>query len=735
MSLLSAAQLTKIAALTVALAEARGGGKQVEVCELVAADWPAPDARVFYASTFADDIWPGLRALIGDAAIEPRLQGSQFLEVLRDSGIADDSVPLDLWDADRAISALFETHGEGVRVEIYFYFPAFDLLLSMWHGHFRPPDSADEERFKAQAENGFMSVQLSLPRRAFYNTCQAAVFGGRFATQAEIDEHDCDYNRQIVGGTRGNLDSATGLPYTSCPKNTRAACIARLGDDLSYLAFDTLVSSHTVGSRGVIATSRGNENNLKRPLRVLAGERTVRNLDLLQYVVEIGNPKHPEAGSISLLYAVSEGRLRSLGQPKVNNVPVQPQHYATRLGWARQPAVGFVGGAHNYPKTALLHVVLQGDFSKVDPTGIQTEIGAQGNDDVRVYTAETTFTAAYTNSRAWWLLETLRHKRWGLGGDVVRFAIEADFIPLAAWFAEEVSFRAPDGTGTTGPRSTFKGELLDRTAQQQINDICLAGRCTVPFPYQGKLRVMPLTKLTADELLAAPVFTDYDSSFERNIIRDDSTHKSSLTRAIKSDRELPNRIVVTFDDAAHNYEEHPRVVEDEDQQRAAGRAFGDTGRRVVEKPYGLLGVTAQGEADRCAELLLRLGEFDEGGIENNLRITFQTFFTHALELYKSKVIRVLAKQLINPRTGVQKFAYFRIRSVRQLPNLLVEISAQAYPVEYYALTENLVVPVGAGGGDLITNPGGGRGARPRDVLAGSVDTTPDAIIIHMARAL
>lgn len=469
MSALSTEDQAKLAALAGLIQAARSGGDDVQVAELVRVDWSAPDGRIYYASTFVDDIWPTLRAkldALGGGDVQPRLTGGPFLEVMRDSGISDDSVSLSLWDGDHVVSDLFETHGDGERVEIFFYFPQVDLLLSQWHGHLRPPEDADEETFSASAENGFMSVNLPLPRRAFFNTCQA-VFGGLLKTQAEIDEHDCPWNLHI-GGSVG-VPGSELLP--TCPRRTRADCVARLGDSLSWLGFDTGIASYPIGSRGVIATSRGNETRLKRPLRALAGKRTVRDLDLLAYVVETGNPDHPERGSIKLLYAVAEGRLHWLGQPRANNAPVQPQHYSTRLGWARQPSTGFTVNANNYSRTALLNLVLQGDFRNTDPASIQVEIPAEGSDDVRVYASEDPedFVEEYSQARAWWLQHVLRHKRYGLGADVRRF-VQKDFIDLAAWHAETITYKDKDGNSYTGPRSTFNAELIDRSAQQQIND-------------------------------------------------------------------------------------------------------------------------------------------------------------------------------------------------------------------------------------------------------------------------
>src|SRR6185295_4157762 len=103
-----------------------------------------------------------------------------------------------------------------------------------------------------------------------------------------------------LGVSFGNLDPSTGLPFTSCPRNNRQVCIDRLGDDLSYLAFDTIIESHTVNETkgpNVTVTSRGNETNLSRPLRVIAGQRHVSDLDLLAFVVE-PDTKHPDKGSV-----------------------------------------------------------------------------------------------------------------------------------------------------------------------------------------------------------------------------------------------------------------------------------------------------------------------------------------------------------------------------------------------------------------------------------------------------
>src|ERR1043165_4489934 len=111
--------------------------KSWQVAELVAVHWPyhgahPPDGTIYYCSAPLDEL-PGYEGLgARGLAIEMRFNGNQFLDIPIDSGVSDDKVDLDFWDADGEISRLFATYGEGVRTEIFYYFPEVDLLLSQW---------------------------------------------------------------------------------------------------------------------------------------------------------------------------------------------------------------------------------------------------------------------------------------------------------------------------------------------------------------------------------------------------------------------------------------------------------------------------------------------------------------------------------------------------------------------------------------------------------------------------
>jgi hypothetical protein len=649
----------------------------------------------------------------------------------------------------------------------------------------------------------------------------------------------------------GLLDPTTSAPFTSCPRNTTAACVARLGDALSYLAFDTVAESHVVHETkgpNITVTSRGNENNLKRPLRVIAGARHVSDLDLLAFVVE-PNTKHPDEGSVKCLFAVSEGRNKSVGNGKINQITIAPFHNNFRLGAKRQAQTSFSPNILNYSGTALFLGVAQGDFTAAGAEDLRGECDVEGLADVRVYRDAINFSEEYTSERGWWLLHVFRNKRWGYGLDAARVNID-DFLELATWFKQTVAQKDKDGNDTTGPRSQFNAELIDRTAQQQITDICSSGRIGLPFPHRGVLRVVPLRQ--ALELFSASVFTDQahwgaldraptlseastwfdalaaaraisnaellsectdrvaslfngseyaarartDEQFVTDCYRAylrregepegvaawlavigtigragvlngfagsqefiricqdqpvptftdrgewrnvcvDANEKSTLEFSMQSDAELCNRIVLTFDDQSQQNAQVPLTFEDVGQQLKAGRSFGDTSRRAVERQFNAFGVTSIGEAGRLGNLLLDLGEFDEGGLANNLRVRLTTWYLEAVELHPYQIIRIECDKLdqlntVRTAQGLEAFHYFRVRTITRQADLTVEISAQAYPVDYYDRLELLTrgpelppIPPGGGGFDPDDPTGPPRQRLPFEVTLTDVGVDGD----------
>ena len=701
------------------------------VCELVRVRWPAPTGDVYYAASHYDREGGYETLAARELNVVAKFpEGERFLDLPFSSGIGDERVDLNFADVHGDMRTLYALHGSGLRVEIFYYFPQVDWLYPTWWGHLQPPEGADALTFKAKAAAGFRSAQLPLPRRAFYRGCQA-LFGGKLDSLEAIANNDCPYNRHL-GGSVGNLDPVTGLPYTDCPRHTTGVCIARLEPPGAtrapqFLAFDTVIETiiNRQSKGGTLyPTSRGNESNLSRPLRVVFGDRKLRDLDLLAYLPQYNN-NNADRGFVRALFAACEGPIAAMWDCRVNDVTVGFQHLNTRLGHLRQAPTGFTPNVSNYSGTAHWFGVWGWiNPANFGPGNLSGSCRVLGLNNIRVYSDEDTYTLNYTTNRAWCLMEVLRNRRWGHGLDDARFHV-SDFIDLAAWCDEVVAYSTPQNELFTSIRSTFNAELTERTAQQQIRDICLAGRFGLPFQQAGKMRVVPLRK--EEDLENVPTFSEEGTS--RQIVKikqNDGSFKSTLTYTQKSDAEVPNRYVVTFEDSSANYAERNLTIEDVDAQLRAGRAFGDHTQRVVEKKETLLGVTNYGEAVRVGWTLLDLGPFDEGGLKNNFQVKFQTWFKHAITLHRYKVIRVVSST-IEPFG----FEYFRVQSIKRKGDLKVEITAQAYSVDYYEELENAEVPPPIPPPEEHPNPGGPRGGRPEPVEPTGFGFTNDRIFFHL----
>jgi hypothetical protein len=110
---------------------------------------------------------------------------------------------------------------------------------------------------------------------------------------------------------------------------------------------------------------------------------------------------------------------------------------------------------------------------------------------------------------------------------------------MANWGAYKVRYTDSFGTNWDHYRSTSNVELIEKKVQQQIEDMCMAGRFSRPFLFDGKIHMVPLRALTVDELAACPVFTD-EGTTGRNVVfdKDGDIEKSSLMISRKSDLEL-----------------------------------------------------------------------------------------------------------------------------------------------------------------------------------------------------
>lgn len=676
-------------------------GTTIEVHEMVRVDWPSPDGAMWYATDQIDES----ATVAPDTDGEPiyvRLladdETDSFFPLNMDATIGDEEVDLDFWDADEDIATKLNTHGEGVTAEIYYWFPQVELLLSQWQGHFEYGDEEDATHIAIRAVQGFRSSDSTVPTGGHYPHC-SAVFGGLFETQAEIDEGACPYNKQISGGTIGNNDPDTGLPWTYCDRRTTQSCTDRAVDPKYHFSHRTTtrsVQNPQSSGPNLTSTSVDNTTGLEEPVVVVMGKRRRYGFSLLGYRRDLNNAT-PDRGWFLGQYEVCRGPVQSLSQFRFKvgdkEKPAESLHLGYRYGFKGEipySADNWQLTTHTYSLVATAKYNFGWiNAEEVDPKDATGSCLVEGLRDIRVYTDATTYTLEHTSNRAWQIAKILCDKIWGFGLDYSRLDIDS-FIEAADWCEEFVRYTDPFDTDWDHVRSDSHVELIGRKVQQQIDDMCIAGRLSKPFMFQGKIHIVPLRKLTSGELADCPVFTDEGDS--PNIIWEgepgDETSTLKITKRL-SVKDLANRIECKFDNAANDWLNVPlRPVEDEDAQLAAGRLFGDSTRKINKKEYNLMGVTSEAQAIKLAWTLLDLGPCDEGGLRNNLPLKFSIWFADALELHPDKVIKVVSSKLTK-----YGFEYFRVKSITRQPNLFVEITCQAYNEDYMDTLESTVTPV------------------------------------------
>ncbi len=686
---LDAETQTKLAALKVQ--------PELTLCEVLAVHWPAPDGTKYYAGTKLDEL-PNFRGILKYVpdGVDPRLPGRSFPNAELAADVSDERINLTFWDADGEITRLFRTHGEGVKVELIYFFPQIDWFVAHWFGHFQPPSEVDMVDFSTSAASGFRSAGLPLPHRIYQLPCQNQ-YGPSvpLLTQEEIDESGCPVNKHI-GGPIGNIDPATGQVYPKCAK-TIPDCQKIVGDTKSYTGIITTVAAVAIQTHGqtTFASSKGNETTLKQPIRVLyGGPRVVRALDLLAYRQE-HNTAHADQGFLAAQFSIGEGPLFSISNCSINQAIVGAAHLNTRLGTNRQSPTSYAPNISNFSYLANFF----GRIGPLNPGGynasnITGQCTAMGLANIRVYTSETEYTEIYTDLRGWCLLNLYHKWRYGHGIDIRRFVI-GDWIYIAEQDAANLTFTDPLGNTWTGQRNKFSADLQGRSAQEQIRDLCLFGRYTMPFQYLGKIRILPLQK---EPLENVPVFTDEGP--EQNILRnaDNDPDKPLMPRIYyskKSDAELANELLITFEDSQNGNIERPQTFADEKQQLKAGRAAGESSLRIVRKQYSALGISQQANLVRVGWQLYYLGEFDTGGTLNNCGYRFYTTFQAGFALYQSQVIKLdaaLVRRTSPSQDRPQGFTYFRVIKKRRLPDLSYEVQVWAYPEDYYDELEVVIPP-------------------------------------------
>jgi hypothetical protein len=712
----SAGDQTKIATLRTL----RAAGTPIEVHEIIKVEWPSPTGTIYYACQKTDEVASSTApsvtlASIGVTPLQCRIIPGDipnwFLPIDMNSEIGDEETEITFWDGDDAFTTLMETHGEGVKCSFYFWFPTpayysstVNLLLPVWHGHMRYEHEVDVDRVQVKIAQGFRDADAMLPWVGHYDECQSPFPPeAGLTTQAQIDEIDCNYNNYNGIGSTGTAG------FTSCPKLTTGDCVTRGIDPLRHYSHATmqvsLVNDQTHGPR-LYSISQGNNTNLKEPRRVVMGRKRVSGMPILAFRRDYNN-NHPDQGWFFGMYEVGAGPIQSISQVTVvvggNNIQnAVPMHLNWQLGAKGQAAWPGLS-THGFSGTAYI-VYNYGWINPgtVNPSDATASGVIEGCNDIRIYTTTSAYTTGYTTNRVWQLLYILTSKRWGYGLDYARFDIQS-WIDAADWADDAVRFTDSDGTNWDHIRAESNVELIGRKVADQINDLCMAGRLSRPFLFNGKICIVPLKAHTSGELAAAPVFTDVEDYIVSdgvypNIISEGEGVNARSTLRIgprKSDKDLPNRIEGTINDEANNWLETPfPPIVDDSLQYKAGRVVGDGTRKTNVKTINLLGVTHRAQAVKLATSVLDLGEFDEGGLENNLPLKFRIWFIDALDLHPEKPIKVL-----NPKIGKYGFTYFRVKKIRRETNLYYSLEVQAYNKTYMDAFESAhTVTEGGGSG-------------------------------------
>lgn len=292
---------------------------------------------------------------------------------------------------------------------------------------------------------------------------------------------------------------------------------------------------------------------------------------------------------------------------------------------------------------------------------------------------------SWTDDRVNWLLESFTNQKWGMRYPFSRMHVDS-WNHTQATLAQYVRFTHthPDGEERdySGRRSTFNAVLEGRPCAEQITDICRSGGMCVPFQHDGKFYLRPFRPASADELTNAYVFTDTGDT--RNIPWDNGQPAIELSQ-VPNDK-IVNEIVLRYEEGSNFDIERPITVNDPDQQLLAGRTLGSNNLQRVPMNFVGFGIRHLNEAVRLGYRLLYFGEFDEGGIQNNLRIRLQTPFEQTLGLKRYDIIKIESALLNGFSIGTDNGAvdltetpeYFRIIEMHKIPNGRVEITAQAY---------------------------------------------------------
>lgn len=618
--------------------------------------------------------------------INPDLKSEQ-IEFVFDN-VADD-------DGVRPISDRFASFSSGVTCEVFFYYADVNEHQSVWFGQLQAGKDATQDQYKAIATNGFRSRELLLPHRMRPRECTSN-YGGSLDTAEAIATNGCPVDVH-TGGSIGNGD-------LSCARDSVTTCNTKCGtsDGKYFLGFDTDASATVTSGNPRVgpAISKGNQSSLTKPIRVIYGQKYVREMPLLLWRREVGAPD-PNHDWVSAVSEVGEGPVQQIYELTVLGDRT-PQAVATqiRLGSRGQAAISnYAATMSNFSCTALVRWkygwINAGQTSASDLTCEGRVIGMT---TVPVYTDSSTFTRIWSDNRAWCLFDLMTHQRYGLRYAHSRFNID-DWISVGDWTLNTVSFVALDLDGNSqtfaSRRSTFDAVCEGRPVLEQIEDICRSGGFSMPFISNGKFSIKAFRKATSSELTNAVVFTDNYNGTGRQIHWEGNRPAISFSQ-VPEDK-INNEIQLEFEEADNKDVARPITVDDPNQKLKAGRALGENNLHTVNKKFSAFGIRYKEEAARLAYRLLWFGEHDSGGTQNNLSGTFRTDYVNVLDVERYDIIKLdttLDDNIpVGTSNGTTSLAevpeYYRVLGIKKLARGAAEVRVQVYNQPAYELFDNV----------------------------------------------
>lgn len=353
---------------------------QLEVCEYIKVTWDQNDSDEdrYYATSAYREILP----FIGIGFdIEPKIMGDPFREMELYPDLRTDEIKIKFEDIDKTIRDRFIQFGSGVRIEFFLYYPQRKAHHSTWFGQLQAPEVFNWRFIDTTATNGFRSREQKVPKRMRPREC-TFTFGGLQPPES-MATNGCPYDRD-KGGVNGLLNA--GDPFTDCPRD-ETACNVRFGHLRYFGGFKPDAAAVvTDQNTGYLARSKGNASQLKNPIPVVAGRKTVRKCQQLFGRREV-NYSTPEHGFVALVAEVCEGPIQSMSNLVIGEKLIESLHWNWRPGNIGQGALtqyapdlsNFSGTAHLFGRLGWVNA------AETDPFGQNVQVSVEGYRNVITY--------------------------------------------------------------------------------------------------------------------------------------------------------------------------------------------------------------------------------------------------------------------------------------------------------------------------------------------------------------